>query len=220
VFDHIPPLPVAARLAPALALVLAAPALAGTTLYWTAPGDNGMSGTARQYDLRRSTQPITPANFTLADTVAGVPLPAAAGTAQSCDVALPQGGVLYYFALRTADAAGNWSALSNVFPVSAPVAAVVTPPAATRIDPPYPNPARERARLSLGSATRAWVDAIVLDATGRRVRTLAAGEREAGAWVLDWDLRDDRGRPVPDGVYLARVRVGALARTQRLVVRR
>jgi len=84
------------------------------TLAWTAVGDDSLSGTATSYEVRYSTAPITAANFASATAVTGLPLPAAPGTAQSVVVRSLSRQVTYYFALRTADDAGNRSALSNV----------------------------------------------------------------------------------------------------------
>jgi phosphodiesterase/alkaline phosphatase D-like protein len=83
------------------------------TLAWTAVGDDSLTGTATYYDVRYSTAPITAANFAGATAATGVPAPAAPGTAQSVVVRGLSRQVTYYFALRTADEAGNRSALSN-----------------------------------------------------------------------------------------------------------
>ena len=84
------------------------------TLSWTAVGDDSLTGTAASYDVRYSTAPITLANFSSATAVTGVPAPGAPGTAQNATVRGLNRQVTYYFALRTADEAGNRSALSNV----------------------------------------------------------------------------------------------------------
>lgn len=111
----------ARRLLIALSLLagLAAPARAQITptsvpLHWTAPGDDSLSGTATQYDLRLSTSPITPANFAAATRVSGVPAPHTAGTAESFTVGGLTPSTTYWFALKTADDVGNWSGMSNV----------------------------------------------------------------------------------------------------------
>jgi hypothetical protein len=81
---------------------------------WTAPGDDGRSGTATAYDLRISEAPITEANFATAFSVPAVPAPAASGTRQRVTVRGLTRGTTYYFAIRTVDDAGNWSGLSNL----------------------------------------------------------------------------------------------------------
>ncbi|MCR4439556.1 MAG: FlgD immunoglobulin-like domain containing protein [bacterium] len=41
---------------------------------------------------------------------------------------------------------------------------------------------------------------------GRKVRTLAEGLQAAGWHQLRWDGRDDRGGPLPRGVYFCRLK--------------
>ncbi|MDG0792539.1 discoidin domain-containing protein [Cohnella ginsengisoli] len=55
-------------------------------LSWTAPGDNGNVGKASAYEFRRSTSPITAANWANATVVTGAPVPLTAGTIQSFTV--------------------------------------------------------------------------------------------------------------------------------------
>ncbi len=89
------------------------------TLNWTAPGDDGPSGSAASYDLRYSRSPIVSvADFAAATPVAGAPVPQAAGAIESMVVSLPQG--TYHFALRSMDDSGNQSGLSNVFTIAVP----------------------------------------------------------------------------------------------------
>ena len=83
-------------------------------LGWTAPGDNGMTGTVAVYDLRYSTQPINAGNFAAATRVPTAPAILPAGSAQSYGLTGLTASTTYYFALEARDAAGNWSAISNV----------------------------------------------------------------------------------------------------------
>ncbi|WP_135556907.1 alpha/beta fold hydrolase [Paenibacillus cymbidii] len=83
-------------------------------LIWTAPGDDGSTGTAQSYDIRYSTATITSANWASATPVATVPVPAAAGTTQIKIVRGLTPNTTYYFAMKTKDEAGNESGLSNV----------------------------------------------------------------------------------------------------------
>ena len=81
---------------------------------WTAPGDDGSTGTAKVYDLRYSTQPITDTTWPRATLVSGEPTPAAAGTAQNKPVTGLAYDTTYYFAIKATDEKGNTSGLSNV----------------------------------------------------------------------------------------------------------
>jgi VCBS repeat protein/fibronectin type III domain protein/FG-GAP repeat protein len=84
------------------------------TLSWTAPGDDGTSGTAAAYDLRYSTSAITAGTFAAATQVTGEPSPASAGTAESMVVSGLAASTTYYFAIETSDEVPNFSSLSNV----------------------------------------------------------------------------------------------------------
>lgn len=84
------------------------------TLTWTASGDNDHVGQAASYDIRYSVAPITADNFPQASAVADAPLPQPAGSSETYTVNNLQPATTYFFALKTNDAAGNTSALSNV----------------------------------------------------------------------------------------------------------
>lgn len=83
-------------------------------LSWTTPGDDGLSGTASQFDLRYSTSLINATNFANATRWTGTPSPAAPGTRQSTTVTGLQPTTTYWFAIKTADEVPNWAGLSNV----------------------------------------------------------------------------------------------------------
>lgn len=84
------------------------------TLNWTAPGDDGNTGTASQYEIRYSTVPITDQNWSSATLLDNVPAPQTAGSSESIVVSGLETSTTYYFAIRTADEVPNWSGLSNV----------------------------------------------------------------------------------------------------------
>lgn len=99
-------------------LVAKSPTATSVTLHWTAPGDDGGVGTAAQYDIRFSTAVITEANWAQATQIAGEPTPRLAGTAESYTIIGLSSSTTYYFAIKAADEAANWSALSNVVTVT------------------------------------------------------------------------------------------------------
>jgi flagellar hook assembly protein FlgD len=53
---------------------------------------------------------------------------------------------------------------------------------------------------------------------GRRVRALEPGWHTAGDHALEWDGRDDTGRRVPSGAYVARIRAGGEELTRTLLL--
>lgn len=84
------------------------------TLTWTAPGNDGTIGQATTYDIRYSVAFITDANWAQATPVPNLPAPKPAGTKESFKVTNLSPATTYYFAIKTADATPNWSALSNI----------------------------------------------------------------------------------------------------------
>lgn len=83
------------------------------TLTWTAPGDDGSTGTAAGYDIRYSTSAISEANWGAALPASSAPSPPSAGTVQTVVVAGLVQNTTYYFAMKTADEVPNVSAISN-----------------------------------------------------------------------------------------------------------
>ncbi len=84
------------------------------TLSWTAPGDDGNTGTATSYDVRYRTNAITSNNWTSSTLATGEPAPASAGTTQTFTINGLVANRAYYFALRSSDEVTNMSELSMV----------------------------------------------------------------------------------------------------------
>jgi hypothetical protein len=83
-------------------------------LTWTAPGDDGNSGTAFQYDIRYSTvSEISEANWNAATQCTGEPNPQIAGSDETFTVTDLPSTATYYFALKAADEVPKWSGISN-----------------------------------------------------------------------------------------------------------
>ena len=60
----------------------------------------------------------------------------------------------------------------------------------------------------------------VFDVAGRRVRLLDDSRRPSGSDHLSFDLQDDRGVRLAEGLYLVRAKLGDSVFTRRLVVTR
>jgi hypothetical protein len=86
-------------------------------LQWTAPGDDGNTGTAAVYEVRYAVS-----NFTVADWDDVSPFyvnltPSGAGTTEQLTLTMPEMDTLYYLAVRALDDAGNMSPTANVVAV-------------------------------------------------------------------------------------------------------
>ncbi len=84
----------------------------------------------------------------------------------------------------------------------------------------WPNPTASRTSFAFSLPAAARVELTVYDVRGRRVRNLLRGEQAAGAHAIDWDARDQDGRPVATGAYLGRLTVtrGGLSETSTRVI--
>ncbi len=69
----------------------------------------------------------------------------------------------------------------------------------------YPNPFNPVTTLRYDLPQRAEVRLTVHDILGREVLTLVTGMQEPGYQQEVWDGRDHYGRPVPSGIYIARM---------------
>ncbi|MBM3280184.1 MAG: T9SS type A sorting domain-containing protein, partial [Candidatus Handelsmanbacteria bacterium] len=93
-------------------------------------------------------------------------------------------------------------------------------PAAYRLLPNFPNPFNPETALRLELPQKGRVEVAVYDGAGQRVRTLVAGWLPAGSHTLHWDGRDEVGREVGSGVYLARLRAGGTEELQKMMLLR
>src|SRR5262249_20863466 len=78
---------------------------------WTAPGDDGSSGQAAQYEMRYSTSPINSSNFHSATVVPNLPVPHCANATQAYQLSGLSSCTWYYLGITTGDEKANVSGL-------------------------------------------------------------------------------------------------------------
>jgi hypothetical protein len=83
-----------------------------------------------------------------------------------------------------------------------------------------PNPFNNVTSISFGLPKRSNVRVEVYDVTGRLVRTLVSGVKEAGTYTVEWNGRDDFGRSVSSGAYFVRMISDEFNATKRLLLLR
>lgn len=200
---------------------MASTTLGRVALSWSAPGDDYHVGRAAGYDLRYAIYPIDANNFRYATQATGLSTPRLAGEQEFFTVEGLLPHTLYYFAIKTVDEAGNWSAMSNVVQEFSH-ATVSTDPEILPLDLsiPYPNPARSTTRLELSLPQDTHVRVDVYDVSGRRIRTLADGLLGLGRRTLEWDLAASDGGRVRPGVYMIIGQLGGERFKRRIVVTR
>lgn len=192
------------NLAPAAPLAFTGQfALGGTALHWARNSEADLAG----YRLYRGSTP----GF----VTDGASLVAALSDTGYTDAA----GAPYYYKLTAADLHGNESPVAFLLPQGTTDAAEGGR-AAFFLAAPSPNPLRagRATMLRFGLASRADVSLALFDASGRRVRTLARGTRDAGEHAAAFDGRDGDGRALPPGVYLARLQAAGRTALRRVIV--
>src|SRR5262245_27792129 len=78
------------------------------------------------------------------------------------------------------------------------------------------NPARGSVTFGFSLPREAAVRLAIYDLNGRQVRQLASETRPAGDHAIMWDLRDEGGRAVGAGLYLARLEAEGNSLTQKI----
>ena len=71
-----------------------------------------------------------------------------------------------------------------------------------------PNPSSSAAHVVFTVPVRSWIEAQVLDVTGRKIRSLGHGILLEGEQRLEWDGKDDHGQSASAGIYFVRVKAG------------
>jgi hypothetical protein len=80
-----------------------------------------------------------------------------------------------------------------------------------------PSVTRDATRIVLGAPPAGPARVAIRDVQGRVVRTLAVAPRTT---VIDWDCRDERGRPLATGLYFLRVEGAETSSAARVVIAR
>ena len=84
----------------------------------------------------------------------------------------------------------------------------------------YPNPVRDGGTIRFALAEAGEVELAVFDIRGRRVASLVSGSLGAGSHEIPWRGLDLSGEPLPNGMYLYRLRAGDRTVTRKVVVAR
>lgn len=122
-----------------------------------------------------------------------------------------------YYHVTTSDAANNESDAATVLNPSATTPGDHAVPPVFALHAASPNPFQTGTTITFDLPERCQVRVVIVDALGRRVRTVSDGHYAAGKHRIDWDGRGDAGERVAPGIYFARIVAGYFETSQRLV---
>ena len=100
---------------------------------------------------------------------------------------------------------------------------VATVPRRFEVKQNYPNPFnpdRVGTRIGYALSEQSHVVVEIFNALGRKIRTLANADQDAGWYSVNWDGRDDRDVPASSGLYFYAVRAGGSSATRSMVLLR
>ena len=83
-----------------------------------------------------------------------------------------------------------------------------------------PNPFSGNTVIKYALPRDVEVELVIYNIAGQRVRTLVNGKQAAGYRAVEWNGRDDSGRPVAPGVYFCKMRAGKFEVTKKLTLLR
>ena len=83
-----------------------------------------------------------------------------------------------------------------------------------------PNPTQRESRLQFQLAKGTRVRVEVHDISGRLIRVVNNGDREAGTHRVEWDGSDEWGRPVSSGIYFWNVTASGSSVSEKLLLTR
>lgn len=82
----------------------------------------------------------------------------------------------------------------------------------------FPNPFNPTTEIRYRMTETSELELSVYNVVGQKVRTLARGIFPAGERSVIWDGKDERGTPLPSGVYFYRLVSGKLAQTRKMIL--
>jgi len=89
------------------------------------------------------------------------------------------------------------------------------------LSPPWPNPSRQSTFIRFEIPVAGPVSLDIFDVAGRHIRGLIDDQAMSpGAHTVEWDGRDEQGRPVAGQIYFVRVKAADVAVSRRIVMLR
>lgn len=96
--------------------------------------------------------------------------------------------------------------------------ALLTEPLTFNLEQNYPNPFSATTTIAFSLEKLTFVDLKIYDIMGRKVITLISEYKPIGRHTVIWDGTDGNGNPVPEGIFLCRMKIGNAVKTNRMIL--
>ena len=91
-------------------------------------------------------------------------------------------------------------------------------PGEFRVYNPYPNPFNPVTTIRYELPIECWVELVVYDVLGRKIKVLENRYKSAGVYETVWNGKDHNGKEVGSGVYLFRLKAGEFVKHGKMVL--
>ncbi len=88
------------------------------------------------------------------------------------------------------------------------------PDASVKIYENYPNPFSSSTTIPLELESPTYVLAKIVDLSGRTVKILSDGQKEAGRYAIQWEGKDENGAEVASGTYVIQIEANGIRSTK------
>jgi flagellar hook assembly protein FlgD len=82
----------------------------------------------------------------------------------------------------------------------------------------FPNPFNPSTTIVFSLPRTGQATLAIYNPSGQKIRELVSGAITAGNHSMQWDGRDDKGKIVSSGVYITRLRMGAMTASQSMLL--
>ncbi|UCD37676.1 MAG: T9SS type A sorting domain-containing protein [Fidelibacterota bacterium] len=86
------------------------------------------------------------------------------------------------------------------------------------LSPNYPNPFNTETTINYSIREDGRVSLKVYNLRGEEIRSLVQGYQPAALYSMIWDGKDNRGRDIPSGIYILRIRAGAFTKSIKMLL--
>jgi len=84
----------------------------------------------------------------------------------------------------------------------------------------YPNPFNGNTQIYFDNSRSSFVQLRIYNMLGEKIKTIVKHWVPAGNHHVSWNSRDERGQPVPSGIYVYQLKANNFSRTKKMIITR